>query len=314
MKNWIRAVSLMSLFAFAGCESFQRQNDDGPRKTVTERNQLSAKRTDSGPRKRLLVLPFLDSDPNRAPAFREKARQAFLADLNRTGEVLAVDSDELKTDPMKALENGEFRLKDVAAQAKDLGVSAILEGKIIDLRVKRSADAVGIVRHMTTAFEAVVRVRMASSRGGAEIFNTVKTVTVEQGDVRVAERVESDKFIRDNPQILQVIVKDAFLDFTPQILQTLGKVSWEGRIAAFTGDRIYLNVGKISGLQIGDLLKVTEAGDDVFDPESGSHIGRVPGRMKGTLEVISFFGTDGSIAVIHSGSGFKENDKVELYQ
>ena len=36
--------------------------------------------------------------------------------------------------------------------------------------------------------------------------------------------------------------------------------------------------------------------------------------MKGTLEVISFFGTDGSIAVIHSGSGFRENDKVELYQ
>ena len=28
----------------------------------------------------------------------------------------------------------------------------------------------------------------------------------------------------------------------------------------------------------------------------------------------SYFGNDGSIAVIHSGSGFRENDRVELYQ
>ncbi len=103
------------------------------------------------------------------------------------------------------------------------------------------------------------------------------------------------------------------LDFTPQVLASLDKVSWEGRIAAINGDRIYLNVGRVSGLQVGDLLKVTEDGDDVYDPESGSHIGRVPGRLKGTLEVISYFGNDGAIAVIHSGSGFKENDKVELY-
>jgi hypothetical protein len=113
--------------------------------------------------------------------------------------------------------------------------------------------------------------------------------------------------------MIETLVKDAFLDFTPQIVGAIDKVSWEGRIAAINGDRLYLNVGKISGLQIGDLLKVMEDGDDVYDPESGGHIGRVPGRMKGTLEVISYFGNDGAISIIHSGSGFKENDRIEQY-
>jgi hypothetical protein len=72
-------------------------------------------------------------------------------------------------------------------------------------------------------------------------------------------------------------------------------------------------VGKVSGLQVGDILKVSEDGEDVYDPQTGNYIGGVPGRLKGTLEVISYFGQDGSIAVIHSGSGFKENDKIELY-
>jgi hypothetical protein len=197
--------------------------------------------------------------------------------------------------------------------AQTLGVAAILEGKVMEIRIKRKADNVGLVRNLKTVFEVMVRVRLLNVRSGKEIFNTVKTVTLEEQNVRVAERVDTDKFIENNPEMIEVLVKDAFLDFTTQIISALDRVSWEGRIAAIQGDRIYLNVGRVSGIQVGDLLKVTEDGDDVYDPENGSHIGRVPGRLKGTLEVISYFGNDGSISIIHSGSGFKENDRVELY-
>lgn len=308
MKKFFPAFLLI----LSACQSF---NSEEPRKTIRDEN-TGANRADvgSGPKKRIVVLPFLDADPARNPEFRERARQAFILGLARTKDLLPVDSKEMKSDPTKMLDKGEYRMKEVAAASRDLGVTALLEGKILEIRVKRRADAVGVVRHLTTAFEAVVRVRMATARGGKEFFNTTKTVTVEQADVRVAERVDTDRFIRDNPQLLMVIVKDAFLDFTPQISAALDKVSWEGRIAALSGDRLYLNVGRLSGLQIGDLLKVSEEGDDVYDPESGSHLGKVPGRLKGTLEIVSYFGVDGSIAIVHSGAGFKENDRVELYQ
>lgn len=304
---------MMSLTLLAACESFDRRGGEAPRRQVVDQAQMK-RASETGPRKRLLVLPFLDASDARPPEIRARAREAFMMDLNRTGDVLALDSSELKVDPSKYMENGEYRMRDLAKEAGSLGTTAMLEGKIVDIRIKRSSDSVGIVRHMTTAFEAVVRVRVASTRGGRELFNTQKTVTLEQDNVRVAERVEADQFIKNNPELIEVIVKDAFLDFTPQIMTALGKVSWEGRIAAISGDRIYLNVGRVSGLQVGDLLKVSEEGDDIYDPESGSHIGKVPGRLKGTLEVISYFGTDGAISVIHSGSGFKENDRVEIYQ
>jgi len=272
-----------------------------------------ARKEDASPRKRLMILPFLDSSDKRPQDLRDKARAAFITDLNRSGEVIALDSRELNLDLSKMMEAGQYKLQDVAKAAQALGVNAVLEGKILDIRIKRKADNVGVVRHLTTAFEVVAQVRVVTGRSGREVFNTVKTVTVEEQGVRVAERVETDKFLANNPEMIEVIVKDAFLDFTPQVLASLDKVTWEGRIAAINGDRIYLNVGRVSGLQIGDLLKVTEDGDDVYDPESGTHIGRVPGRLKGTLEVISYFGNDGAIAVIHSGSGFRENDRVELY-
>lgn len=306
-----KVVLLLSLLAFTACTTM---DGAGPsiRRDVKDVN-YEARKDDSAPRKRLMVLPFLDEGDKRPSELRERARNAFIMDLNRSGEVIALDSKELNVDLSKMMEGGQYKLPEVAKAAQSLGVTAVLEGKIIDIRIKRKADNVGVVRHMSTAFEVVAQVRVVTGRAAREVFNTVKTVTVEEQGTRVGERVETDKFISNNPDMIQTIVKDAFLDFTPQVLASLDKVSWEGRIAAINGDRIYLNVGRVSGLQVGDLLKVTEDGDDIYDPESGGHIGRVPGRLKGTLEVISYFGNDGAIAIIHSGSGFKENDRVELY-
>lgn len=304
-------ATLFSALFLVSCVAIDR---GGPslRRDIRDVDQQT--RSDDGtPRKRMIVLPFLDPSEKRPEVLREKARSAFILDLNRTGEIIALDSHDLKLDLSKMMSGDQYKLNEIAKQAQTLGVNAVLEGRVLDIRIKRKADNVGIVRHLATEFEVVAQVRVVTGRTGKEVFNTVKTVTVEEKGVRVAERVETDKFLANNPDMIQMIVKDAFLDFTPQILAALEKVSWEGRIAAINGDRIYLNVGRISGLRVGDLLKVTENGDDVFDPESGSHIGRVPGRLKGTLEIVSYFGNDGSIAVIHSGSGFRENDRVELY-
>ncbi|ASD63658.1 hypothetical protein [Bdellovibrio bacteriovorus] len=307
-----RLFCLAIVFCVTACTTLDRSANPTTRREIKDVN-YEARKDDSAPRKRMMVLPFLDAGDKRPQELRDQARAAFIADLNRTGEVIALDSRELKVDLAKMIENGQYKLTEVAKAAQALGVNTVLEGKIIDIRIKRKADNVGVVRHLTTAFEVVAQVRVVTGRAGREVFNTVKTVTVEEQGVRVAERVETDKFLANNPDMITVLVKDAFLDFTPQVLASLDKVTWEGRIAAINGDRIYLNVGRISGLQVGDLLKVTEDGDDVYDPESGGHIGRVPGRLKGTLEVISYFGNDGSIAVIHSGSGFRENDRIELY-
>ncbi len=317
MKSSRRLIKLFCfLIFFAGCASLDRNTPSSKRLVRNEDHATSnSRKDDATPRKRVVVLPFLDASEGRPQSLRDKSRAAFLRDLNRTGDLIALDSNELNLDLSKSLDTktGEYKLTELMKPAQALGVSSILEGKVLDIRIKRKADNVGLVRNLKSVFEVVVRMRILSVRSGKEVFNTVKTVSLEEENVRVAERVQTDKFIENNPEMIEVLVKDAFLDFTPQILSSLDRIVWEGRIAAISGDRIYLNVGKISGLQIGDLLKVSEEGDDVYDPESGTHIGRVPGRMKGTLEVISYFGTDGAISIIHSGSGFKENDRVETY-
>lgn len=310
----LKNKSLMFLLAILGCltSCVTSQNEPQIKKEIKDVS-YQARKSDDSPRKRLMILPFLDDSATRTQSLRDAARADFIEELNRIGEVIVIDSKDLKVDFSKAIEGGQYKLADIAKEAANLGVSAVLEGKLIDLKVKRKSDPIGVFRQLKTTFESQVRVRIVNARSGKEIFNTLKTVTIEEANVRVAETVDSDKFFQNNPEILENLVKESFLDFAPQINAALSKLAWEGRVAAVQGDRIFLNVGRVSGLQIGDILKVTDTGDEVYDPQSGNYIGRVPGRLKGTLEVVSYFGQDGAIAVVHSGSGFRENDKVELY-
>ena len=112
---------------------------------------------------------------------------------------------------------------------------------------------------------------------------------------------------------MKLAVRDAFMGLIRTIASSIEKLSWEGRVAMVSGERIFINAGRLSGLQVGDILKIAEDGEEVYDPETGRFIGHAPGRMKGTVELVSYFGKDGAIGVVHSGSGFKENDRVQLY-
>jgi hypothetical protein len=238
--------------------------------------------------------------------------------LNSSGEMIALDSSVLKLDLSKYIKNNTYDMKAIAKDIQNAGVSCLLESRIINLRFKgedeSKVDNSSSLKTRVVSFEAVVQARLVNIRSEQELFNTVKTVNIEDEAARVPENVSSENFFKRNTELSEIIIKDAFLDYNTKLVESLKLISWEGRIAALQGERIYLNVGQISGVQLGDILKVVDDGSEIYDTELGYHLGKVPGKVKGTLEIVGFFGQDGAVSVIHSGAGFKENDRVEIYQ
>ncbi len=320
------ALTLLAVASLSGCQtspetqvSAQVEEPSPATKAVIKRSvkdvNLKKLSGDKAPKKRVAILPFLDKNSERDAVVLEQARIAFMDDLNKTDEMVAIDSSELKIDLSKYIKNNAYNLPAIAKALQTAEVSSILESKIIDVRLKNDFNQDGTYKKSKlAAFEVVVQARLINIRSEQELFNTVKTVTIEEENTKLPENVNANYFFNRNPELVGILIKDAFLDFTPQISEALLQITWEGRIAALNGEKIYLNVGKVSGVQVGDVLKVVEDGNEVYDPEIGYHVGKVPGRVKGTLEIISYFGQDGAVSVIHSGAGFKENDRVELYQ
>ena len=269
-------------------------------------------------KKRVVVLPLIDKKGIRSAEMLQKSQDAFIDALNETGELIALDPATLKIDLNKYLQNGMYDLKGIAQASGKAGISSVLEARVIDMRFKNEdpekVDNASSLKTRAVAFEVVVQVRMMHLRSSQEIVNSVKTVSIDDPNSAIAENITSDTFFARNNELNRLLIRDALVDFVPKIVGALKLISWEGRIAAMQGDRIYLNVGKISGVQIGDILKVVEDSNEIYDPELGYHVGKVQGKVKGTLEIVGFFGQDGAVSVIHSGAGFKENDRIEVYQ
>lgn len=313
---------LTLLFFFSGCVGLTPSTADSRtnepvaiRRKIKDVDYRTNVSDDKELKKRLVVLPFLDKEPSKRPeTARKNAREAFINDLNASDKFIVMDSDQLTVNPENYIKNNEYDLNKLAQDSQKSGISSIIEGQIIEVRLKKKADQIGLVRNMDATYEVVVRLKIQSVRTGQEIFHVVKTVTLEEKNTRIAERVSEDQLFIKNPELVEILIKDAFLDFSQQIQQTMNEVTWEGRIAAIRGDKIYLNVGRVSGVQVGDLLKVVEDSSEIFDPEMGANLGKIQGRTKGTLEIISYFGNDGAVGILHSGAGFKESDRVEVFE
>lgn len=269
-------------------------------------------------KKRVVVLPLLDKLPSRSSEVLKNAQNAFMDALNETDEMIALDSSSLNLNLKKYIKDNVYDLSAISKDSQKAAVSSLLEARIIAIRFKDEAntkiDNTSYLKSRNVDIEVVVQIRLYNIRMNQELFNTVKTVNISDEDIKVAENLSSEVFFNRNPELTQLLIKDALLDFTPKLVESLQAITWEGRIAAMQGDRIYLNVGQISGVQIGDILKVVDDANEIYDTELGHHVGKVQGRLKGTLEVVGFFGQDGAVSVIHSGAGFKENDRVEIYQ
>ncbi|MBX3022348.1 MAG: hypothetical protein KF799_11805 [Bdellovibrionales bacterium] len=303
-----------ALLMLSACSSLSSKPPEQKSAIETRDVPYSARGEEEAPRHRILVLPFLDERLDRSQAVSDVARQTVVRELLKTRQFVAVALEDFPHDPKKYLTEGnEYDMVQIARLASAMGVSAVIEGKVMNIKARRVGDSVGLIRELKAQVSTQVRIRVFAGKNGKEILNEMRSADTEASSTRVAEKGDLTKSLGEDPELVRAAIRKAFLGGIPNIARAMEKLSWEGRVAMVNGERIFINAGRLSGLQVGDILKITDEGDDVYDPDSGRFIGTAPGRLKGTVEVVSYFGKDGSIAVIHSGSGFQENDRVELY-
>ncbi len=299
---------ILSAFSLFNCQSMNRS--PGP----VVRDVPFEARGEEGVRHRIFVLPFLDERGDRPQRLLEEARQTVIRELLKTNQFVVTPTSDFPHDPAKfIIDQREYDLQQIAKLMSGLGVAAVVEGKIMDIRARRQGDSFGLIRQSKAQAQAEIRVRVFAVRNGKELLVETRSGEADVTSTRLGSHSQGDHLLLEDPELVRSAVRKAFLATTPQLVRAMEKLNWEGRVAMVSGERIFINAGRLTGIQVGDILKVLEQGEEVFDPETGVFIGAAPGRMKGTIEIISYFGRDGSVGVVHSGSGFRENDRVELY-
>lgn len=244
----------------------------------------------------------------------QKTENLLIKELERSDTYVLLRPTEVGIEEKDFLEQGSWDWKKLNIKLKEKSIPLALEWELLPLQATQSVDPVGMIRERRRKISVKVKINFMDTRKGSEIASDIGSATQKDKDILWLSKDDGKLSPEDyDKEVLEELLKVAVYNVIPKILSKTPQVSWAGRVAMIKNDRLYLNVGRQSGLQVGDILKVLDTADEVFDPDSGESIGKVPGRMKGTLEVIGYFGQDGSIAVVHSGAGFQENDSVETY-
>ena len=96
------------------------------------------------------------------------------------------------------------------------------------------------------------------------------------------------------------------------LLKTLLTMDWHARIASVENEKVFINAGKLSGLEKGDILEVYSPGEQIVDKTTNQPLGRTKGNYKGELEVVETFGIDASLTKAKKTMSFVPTDLVYL--
>lgn len=264
-------------------------------------------------KKRVALLTIFNEAPYGGDDLGIFATEELRMELAKTGEFV-VDSmgSKIFGTSKEIYSGGGSKLVQLSRQAKVAGVNFVLFGRITDARVREKNDEIGIVRKTKSYTESKIELRIFDVSSGKEIYSDSIKGNADDSTFRffVSDTEENLNYRRD---LLRYGVKVAVRKSIPPILDVSAKLDWIGRVAKIVGNKIYINAGRQSGVNISDILRVITEGQEIFDPETGALLGASKGEIKGTLEIIDYFGEDGAIAVLHSGGSVVEGDYVMLY-
>jgi curli biogenesis system outer membrane secretion channel CsgG len=264
-----------------------------------------------GPKKRIGVLPFhVTTTTHSMPGADQAAAELLTTSLFKTGQFIVVERNRLDkvmfeqglgmtgaVDPQSAVSVG-----------KVLGLQAIFTGAITQMGFEERTGAYGVwgakqrvantrldVRVIDTA---TARIIMADTGNG-----DTSALYTNVGGVQVGSKPQDSEMLENS-------LRSAIENVTQKIVGQMGKVPWSGRIAGVSRDQIYVNAGADLGLQSGDRLGVYRLGAEIKDPTTGELLG-VEETLIGQV-LVKDVRERLSVAVVGSGTGFRENDIVRL--
>ena len=272
-----------------------------------------AKNLFDGMKKKLVLLSFLNESPYGGDDLGIVAAEELRRELAGSGQfIVDSTSEKIFGNSKKIYAGGGGHLTQLSRQAKTAGINFIVFGRVLEARIRERTDEIGLIRKTKSYSESKVEIRVFDVNSNKEIYNQTIHSHANDSALRLFTQ-NRENHLTYRRELLRYTVKVAVRKSIPEILDASSKLNWTGRVAKIIGNKVYINAGRNSGLQISDILKVITEGQEIYDPETGAMIGVSKGEVKGTIEVIDYFGPDGAIAILHSGGAILEGDFVQLY-
>ncbi len=298
---------LVSSFILSACAPITR------RKPISKSSKINSVSEFSPIKKKVALLSFYNESPMGGDDLAITATEEFRREMSKSREFLFdPESESIFGTSKEIYAGGGIKLAQLARKAKMSGVNIVVFGRVKEARIRQKTDEIGFVRKVKSLAETYVEIKVYDVLANKELFSETVDGNISDDNLRFYQS-ESEDNLSYRQELLRYSVKVAVRKSVPKIIKLGSRLDWMGRVAKIIGTRIFINAGRNSGINLGDILKVITEGQEIYDPETGAMIGMSVGEVKGTLEVVDFFGQDGAVCTLHSGGSVTEGDFVQLY-
>ena len=264
-------------------------------------------------KKKVVVLKILNESPYGGDDLGVTATEEIRKNLLKSKRYIFDGGlrDRLPTSG-ELFKGGGVKKSQILKMAKREGVNLVIFGRVISATVRHKNDDVGLLKEVYLLANSKVEVRVIDVESETEVFKKQSESFTEDKSYQFYEITEENQ-LTFRRELLRKSVKMAITQVVGKLINSTKKNEWSGKVAKILGKKIYVNAGRKSGVKIGDILKVMTRGENIYDPSSGALIGKSKGEVKSTIEIIDFFGVNGSVGVLHSGGSINEGDLIKLY-
>jgi len=244
-------------------------------------------------KKKVLITYFDDRTTQGEEVFGDWVAEKLMKEVNRrTLQVLFADYQMVKefyekkgVDP-KDLETS----KGLQYLNEVFGVHALVAGELSGPYVFTTKTT----KDQEATASAIIKIDMRL----VDTF-TGKTLKNLSANNPIIAAKEKGSFSEERAKVKAIDVTIANLGRS--LAKELDGMDWFCRIAKVEGEGVYMNAGRLTGLQVGDVMEVFRPGG------SGEQ-----GEVKGKIRISAFFGIDASMGRLIQGKNPDVNDILKL--
>jgi len=252
------------------------------------------------PKKKISVAEFENKTAYGQRRLGTAASDVLLTELGKSGKFILVERAKLDKvmEEQKLQTTGMIDANTVAAMGKMLGLDAIVVGSVSQFGVKTGGSDYLLMQSKRQTAECTVDIRVIEVETGKILYiDSGKGVAKSSKGsfLGMGTKGGYDETLEGES------LRAAIAKFVDNIIYQVNARPWSCRVAEVDENNIYLDAGQESNLKLGTKLVVFHQGKEIRSPDTGMVIGRTEEKV-GEVEVVDYFGENGSTAKVVKGS------------
>lgn len=302
MKTMVKILPL-SLLVVVGC---------APSTSVKKQASMTINNPEGmvGLKRRIGVVDFENKTTYGANRLGTSASDILITELVKSGKFIVVERDKMNRlmEEQKLGLSGAIDPGTAAKMGKILGLNAIVTGSISQFGEETEGSEYLLTQSKSQIVKCAVDIRVVDVETGQILYADSGTGVAKKhsgGVLGLGTRAGYDETLEGDA------LRAAIAKFVDNIVTEVQKKPWSCRVADVDQQNVYLNAGSASGVPVGLKLTAYHIGREIKDPTTGLVLGNTEEKI-GDLKVVRFFGDDGSVAELASGSMPSQGDVVHL--